>query len=254
MNKLASILISLTVNAFAGTIDSVCPSYVPAGAPIGKSVSQEMCKTGYAVGYSYYYKNPVYSATRLDATTLATIVKRKDAFREDREVPQQYRATLDDYKSANAHYDRGHMTPAGDLAWSAQTMRDSFFLSNMVPQNPSLNRGAWRQLEITVREWAQVKGNVYVYTGPVYIAPISAIGNNVAVPSYIFKIVYEPITNTAIAFLVPNNDIPVIDLPKYITTVKIIEQATGVDFFPHLAYNKKTMKTKMSTMEFWSTR
>lgn len=257
MNKqkiILTILLLISSNCISGPIDFVCPQYVPAGAPIGKQISQELCKTGYAIGYSYYYKNPVYSVTYITPETLQAAVKRKDSFKEDKEIPAQYRATLNDYKSVHGQFDRGHMTPAGDLMWSYASMSDSFYLSNMVPQSPALNRGAWRQLEITVREWAQVKGSLYVITGPLYMSPVTSIGAGVAVPSYIFKIVYDPKLNSAIAFLVPNSDISVIDLPKYITTITVIEQLIGVDFFPNLPYNKKTMKNKMSTIEFWSTR
>jgi len=41
--------------------------------------------------------------------------------------------------------------PAADLAWNADALRESFFLSNAVPQIQSLNAGKWRSLEHRIR-------------------------------------------------------------------------------------------------------
>ena len=44
-------------------------------------------------------------------------------------------------------YDRGHMAPAGDMKWSDEAMRQTFYLTNICPQMKSLNTGAWKRLE-----------------------------------------------------------------------------------------------------------
>ena len=53
------------------------------------------------------------------------------------------------------------------MAWSEEVMSESFYLSNMSPQDPGFNRGIWRQLEARVRDWADLHGEVFVVTGPV---------------------------------------------------------------------------------------
>ncbi len=63
-------------------------------------------------------------------------------------------------------YDRGHLCPAVDMKLYLTTMSQTFYLSNMSPQNPSFNRGIWETLESRVRTWANEKNEAYVITTP----------------------------------------------------------------------------------------
>ena len=60
---------------------------------------------------------------------------------------------------------RGHLAPAADMAFSGQTMADSFFMSNMSPQKPAFNRGIWKDLEALVRSFAVTERKIVVVTG-----------------------------------------------------------------------------------------
>ena len=55
------------------------------------------------------------------------VTKRKDNFRLDPVIKTGF-AILADYKGSG--YDRGHLAPAGDMAWSKKAMSDSFFLTS----------------------------------------------------------------------------------------------------------------------------
>jgi len=48
-------------------------------------------------------------------------------------------------------------------------MNDTFYLSNVCPQNPHFNRNAWNNLEKYTRSLVRHYDNVYVCTGPLYI-------------------------------------------------------------------------------------
>ena len=50
------------------------------------------------------------------------------------------------------------------MHWSAKTMLESFYMSNMSPQEPSFNRGVWSKLEKAVRRFAYSEGSVVVVT------------------------------------------------------------------------------------------
>lgn len=243
--------LTFSMTTFGGEIDTSCPQHVAYSAPKSEAVSQELCRIGYAVGYSYHYKDPVYSVVHLTKESAQGTVKRKDSFKEDASIPTQYRATLNDYK--NTPYDRGHMTSAGDLSWSYDTMIESFYLSNMVPQNPSVNRGPFRMLEITVRNWAIKHGSLYVYTGPVFMNNYSVIGKSaVAVPQDVYKVVYDPALNKAIAFIIPNLlNVDVKDMTEYVVSIDEVERLTGIDFFPTMPADKKSVKEQISKMEEW---
>ena len=40
-------------------------------------------------------------------------------------------------------YERGHMAPAQDMAWSEAAMHQSFMMTNVCPQDKRLNEGGW---------------------------------------------------------------------------------------------------------------
>lgn len=56
---------------------------------------------------------------------------------------------------ARSGYDKGHLAPAQDFAFSRSAMLATFDYINALPQTPALNRGAWKRLETKVRKWSQ---------------------------------------------------------------------------------------------------
>ena len=116
-------------------------------------------------------------------------------------------------------------------------MVECFYLSNMVPQvGKGMNQGIWKNLEEYVRNWAINRGELYIFTGPIYEGGIKkTIGNNkVAVPSHLYKIVYDPQKAEAIAFIMPNEKLESDDMPNYIVTIREIEKKTGLDFLSNM--------------------
>ena len=168
------------------------------------------------------------------ANCLAVKEERTDKFLPDPDV-RGAKAYSNDYTKSG--YDRGHMAPAADMKWSKQAMAESFYMSNICPQNPNLNRGDWNDLEEKSRQWAKKYGAVYIACGPVYDhGKPKRIGNNkVAVPDAFYKVILinDSKTPQAIGFLFPNKagHKP---LKKYIVTVDSVEKRTGIDFFPAL--------------------
>ena len=162
--------------------------------------------TGYTLSYNEEAEQPswvAYELTRDEA--FGDAAEREDNFREDRAV-RTGSATLDDYRGSG--YDRGHMAPAADFKWSEEAMSDTFYLSNMSPQDGGLNRGLWADLEAIVRQMAVDNGKVYVVTGPVLTdGPFETIGESkVIVPHQYYKVVldYTDPDIKAIGFVLPN--------------------------------------------------
>ena len=115
-------------------------------------------------------------------------VKRKDAFRPDPMVKKGSASLADCLKSG---YDRGHLAPAKALSYSEESMKASFFLSNMSPQVSMFNRGIWRFLETSF-----INGLKSVSLYLVWVLslnhPIGIIGkNNVSVPRSDYKILFD---------------------------------------------------------------
>jgi endonuclease G len=225
----------ITVFAMMGAahadINQECPQFTAYGAPHAQwsPTTQQLCKKNYAVIHSCTVKNPVVVMEHVSPEDVNGAAKRKNDFREDPAVRAECRSTVADY--AGSGYDRGHLVPAANNTQSADIMSESFFLSNMVPQVPNHNRGIWRILELQVRDSVRATGqDLYVISGAVYGQGHATIGNGVAVPTQLFKIIINKRTGTVTAFLMPNAAIPVADLPQYKTTLQAVEQASGMRF------------------------
>ena len=167
----------------------------------------------------------------------STDFERKNNFRSDPAV-ETGSANPKDYVGSG--YDRGHLVPAASMQWSENAMSESFFMSNMAPQTPYLNRGKWGQLEKKVREWAVKNKNLYVITGPIFNAtPSKFIGENrVAIADSFYKVVLDQTCPDlkAVGFVMENSGRPeeVSSLEDRVFAVDEVERKAGLDFFSGL--------------------
>lgn len=203
-------------------------------APLTNTDEQILYRTGYVTSYNKANKIPNWVAWHLTkAHTYGKSSRQGMEFTEDNDVPSP-RADFWDYY--NSGYDRGHMCPAADNKWSDEAMNESFLMTNICPQNNSLNAGDWNEMEIQCRNWARRYGSVYVICGPIlYKGVHKRIGKHkVVVPEAFFKVVMRMGKNPkAIAFAYKNRSG---NRPKgdYVNTVDEMERITGIDFFPSL--------------------
>ena len=207
-------------------------------------------REGYAIGYSDKYKQPLWVCYNLTAEEVKSKkAKRDDNFRSDWRLWGDS-AQLEDYKGSS--YDRGHLAPAADMGWSTKVMSQSFFMSDMSPQDPSLNRGAWKKLEKKVRDMAVKCKKLHVISGPVFErADYKRIGNSrVAVPHGYYKILYAPEQNEMIGFILPNSDVNS-NLTNYAVSVYDVEDAVQLEFLMKVAPEvRKKLKNKINK-DFW---
>lgn len=220
--------------ALAGPLED-CAEYAQLGVP-GQD-GDLLCRTGHLLAHDPVRKTPIWVAERLtaDKATSTVVPREAGSFRIDSGLKKGRRAGLSDYRKSG--YDRGHMAPAADMHWDKTAMIECFYLSNMVPQvGKKMNQGIWKALEELVRSWVIDRGELFIYTGPVYDSGTTkTIGKNkVAIPSRLYKIVYDPNRQEAIAFIMPNEVLETEDLPLYIFTVRDVEESTGLDFLSSL--------------------
>ena len=162
-------------------------------------------RPGYALGYIEYHEQSawvIYIMTKAEATTKAA--KRTNKFCSDPEIPTGS-ATPGDYRRSG--YDRGHLAPAADMAFSGRTMADSFFMSNMSPQKPAFNRGIWKELEALVRYFAITERKIVVVTGPILPKEktVTIGANRVTVPTHYYKVIFDLTPpQKMIGFILPN--------------------------------------------------
>ena len=240
MKKILWVLILLPILAFANPIDDNCPDNVIWGAPKLKTEvgTQYICRTDYAVNINYKTKVANYVVEHIEPFHLTNKVKRRNDFREDKTIPKQFRATLEDYSGEK--YDRGHLAPAANFTHDKFVMSESFLLSNMIPQNKYNNRIIWRVLEEHVRELAK-KHDTYVITGTVFYPNYKIIGNGVGVPDEIYKIVITD-ANKVVAYVFPNKAIKSRKFGRYKVSVIEIEKRTGIDFSPSIPVELKSLE------------
>lgn len=173
-------------------------------------------------------------------------------FKEDLSIHPYFRSTNEDYKYSG--YDRGHLAAAGNHKGHQKHCEQTFLLSNMAPQvGRGFNRDSWNRLERHVRKLTKTHPNVYVCTGPLYLAQkesngksyvkYEVIGKNlVSVPTHFFKVIVaeDPNRNFIMeSYVMPNavisDDTP---LSSFMVKPDYIEKLSGLLFFDRVARDK----------------
>lgn len=196
--------------------------------------SQVIEHIGYTVSYNKKFRGPNWVAYELTAAEVKGEEPRNGDFIPDPKV-KGTQATDDDYKRSG--WDRGHLAPAADMKWSEQAMKESFFLSNIAPQNNNLNRGVWKSIEELTRDVANRYGNVLVVTGPVFKTPKGkgTIGKNkVVIPDAFYKVLLINDNGYKGIGFWCENIAGKKKLKTYARSIDEIEELTGLDFFHRL--------------------
>lgn len=174
------LLVLLSLLVASPIFASQCDDKFPNGKEVKVPNTTVLCNTFYATVFDEAHNAAIFSTEVAQSKTAA--VTRTNDFRADSRLKNSPRP--DDY--TNSGYDRGHLTPAADASTPEQ-MSDTFLMTNMTPQEPTVNRTPWRLLEVKVRDGSYK----YVVTGAVYSFPAKTIGkNNVSVPVSYYKLVY----------------------------------------------------------------
>ena len=193
--------------------------------------------TGEIVGHSYYILS--YSEPHEQAEWVAYTLKREHLTYDDRkrpyfiEDPKVVTKSADWRNYRGSGYDRGHLLPAGDRRFSEQAYNETFYTSNISPQDKYFNAGIWNRLEQQVRYWCKINGELFVVTGGVLEDGLPEIGNeDVDVPRVYYKIVMKGSGDNAkvIAFLIPAKESQQ-PLEDFLVSVDEVEKRTGIDFF-----------------------
>ncbi len=214
----------------------------------GERDCQVIRHMGFTVSYNAETKIPDWVAWTLTPERFEEVVSRYDKFLPDPEVEEP--VTTEDYRQSG--YDRGHLCPAADNKWDEQAMRESFYMTNVCPQDHNLNRGDWKELEEACRDWAVENGRLYVVAGPIlYRGQHRRIGQSrVVVPEAFYKVVFCPEPLKAIGFIYKNKsgNRP---LDAYVNSIDEVERITGIDFFPALPDSVEDVVEAVCDIEEW---
>ena len=175
-------------------------------------------------------------------TTLEDLGERlpRELFQPDRSLPAGFRR-IQYYDYSGSGYDRGHMVPSADRFANPKLNEQTFLMTNIVPQTGDLNQFPWNKLESYSRGIVRRGNDTYTIAG-VY-GENGMLKGKVTVPTNCWKVIVvlrrgniEISRSTRIiAVDMPNIDgIAEVRWENYKTTVRSIEQKTGLDLFSSL--------------------
>lgn len=166
---------------------------------------------------------------------------------------QQYIGTGGNGRGYGAKgYDRGHMLPQASRYNNYEPNRMTYYGTNMMPQNSTLNQNIWASLEGKVRGWGglQTYDTLYVVTGAAFKSTktIDNANGPIAVPSHCWKVLLRQRGNQnrqisqfkadelkAIGFVFTNDAAgAATSIESAVRSVKEIEELTGFKFFRNL--------------------
>lgn len=214
------------------------------GNPSNATV-EEANETNFLVigeGSVFSYNNSRGSANwvswRTTREDLGRSIPRPD-FRPDPRLPSWY-SRIGYYDYSGSGYDRGHMVPSADRFANAGLNEETFMMSNIAPQTGALNQYPWNELEMYIRSQVTRRQDAYQIAG--CYGDAGRLKNKVTVPTNCWKIAmflpkgqgYDRIDERTriIAVDMPNVDeIEAERWEKYRTTIREIEQKTGLDIF-----------------------
>jgi endonuclease G len=175
-------------------------------------------------------------AWRTTRADLGNSLPRTD-FQPDQTLPSGFRR-IAYYDYSGSGYDRGHMVPSADRFADPRLNEQTFLMTNIVPQAGDLNQFPWNKLESYSRGLARSGDTIYTIAG-VY-GEKERIRGKVTAPTNCWKVIVvlsrgKTVINAStriIAVDMPNTDgIADVRWETYKTTVRAIEEKTGLDLF-----------------------
>lgn len=193
----------------------------------------------YMVGYSDLKGNPLWVVYKLTSPyPNAPHLKRPDSFSADWRTMGLI--TSSDY--SNSGYDRGHMAPnhAIALLYGKEAQEETFLMTNITPQKPTLNQKLWQHLEaIELESFTSKFKELWVYTGPLFDSKTTHLKSSqfIEIPDAFYKIyvgIKENGEIKTLAFIIPQNAKANDPLEKYLVSIDEVERRSGLDFFYEL--------------------
>ena len=156
-------------------------------------------------------------------------------------------------------FDRGHMAPNHAIAalYGKDAQEETFLMTNITPQRPTLNQKVWQELEMlefdTFREHYKT---LWVYSGPIFDEKSENLNksSHVLIPKAFYKIyvgIDHANTPHMLAFIIPQDAKPHGKLQKYIVSVREVEKATGLNFFYELNPDVEEKLETSVVLEGW---
>ncbi len=204
----------------------------PAGLELPSYTDDEdiIVHLGYTASYNHVSLCPDWVAWELTAEEANGQNDGQYSFSRDPDV-RFPKASREDYSRSG--FDKGHMAPRADMRWSCQALEESYYFTNICPQDHEMNSQAWRKIEELTRRLAKRYGSVFIVCGPIFGGDNPRKIGGVFVPNAFFKALAVSTADgyRTVGFLVDNN--PQSFSPRhYAVSVDSVEAVVGRNLFP----------------------
>jgi endonuclease G len=215
---------------------------------------------GYAVGWSETRKTPLWCAYHLKEGPPQELGKRPQQFFVDERTTakvQHRDYSQRDYQQNPDAYDRGHMAPnyAMGAFFGREAQLESFKLTNVCPQRKGLNQQTWEAMEKTIAgEWVREFDEVWVTVGPVFGPSPERLNGVVQIPAAFYALILrrEGDAPRVLALQMAQEVRGAQKLRPFVTTVRAVEEATGLDFFADLPDEAEAALETSAPDERWA--
>lgn len=201
-----------------------------------------MINTAYALSYNNARGAANWVAWRIAESDFG-LAERQDNFRPDPNLPKSFaRITPTDYTGSG--FDRGHLCPSADRSSSPEVNSQTFYMTNMIPQTPDLNRNVWNDFETYSRDLVK-KGKVDLYVVAGCYGEKGKLKKKITVPTNCWKVIVAVPQGADFSVVNEKTHVTAVDMPnapnlgktdwrRFRTTVRAIEQKTGYNFLSNL--------------------
>lgn len=223
-------------------------SHTEFGTPYDASASNDviLAKRTHTLSHNCAEGGPNWVSWNLNKTHYGD-APRSTSFYADATLPSGcYRVVSSDY--TNSGYSRGHMVRSEERTWSSDDNKQTFLMTNILPQYQDLNGGPWYKFEQYLQELAQGQNKeIYVISGGTGNRGTLNGAGKVVIPTYTYKIAVIMPYGQGLANVTSTSSLRVIavDMPNvtgisarawtdYRTTVDRLEQYSGYNFLHKL--------------------
>lgn len=223
-------------------------SHVEFGTPYDGNASNDLilAKRTYTSSHNCAEGGPNWVSYNLNKTHYGDAA-RSTSFYSDASLPGTcYHVVTSDY--TNSGYSRGHMARSEERTWSVDDNKQTFLMTNILPQYQDLNGGPWYKFEQYLQDLAQTQNKeVFVIAGGTGNRGTLNGAGKVVIPTYTYKIAVVMPYGQGLANVTSTSSLQVIavDMPNvtgisarpwtdYKTTVDQLETFSGYNFLDKL--------------------
>lgn len=213
-----------------------------------------MVNNAYALSYNNSRGSANWVAWRITETDFGA-AERQDNFRPDPNLPKTFaRVTPADYTGSG--FDRGHLCPSADRSSSPEANSQTFYMTNMIPQTPDLNRNVWNDFETYSRDLVK-KNRVDLYVVAGCYGDRGRLKKKIVVPTNCWKVIVAVPPGAPFSAVNETTPVTAVDMPNapnlgkpnwrnFRTTVRAIEQRTNLNLLSNLPTNlQETLENRV---------